>query len=546
MPLTCLCTKEMSVVMLVSLFIFCHVPVGKSEYVQFFEEPITMNLKIDISENGSGLVSCSILGLVNHPINLSIPKTVEEYSCNGLVESLSFLDGFDYNSLQIEPLTNGILDVEVFYSWPDCAVPFNGSYYVGSNELLPMYPIGTAVQSNITIIFPPNATILRCDVSETKNETVQDRLHISFTKNGYQSTTYAEFLSSIIFKQTLFRDDTAVMEGAKIELSYPIALSKWANKFFLYSNNAYNELHSIWGTRTAGKPLRINIIPAAAIVDATAYYSRVDDAIYFPAHWIFGIGYSLFRPVHVLFHEMGHAFTGFNLPYFMSEGLAEYASRELFAAMSLEENKKTMENPEYLENPLEDPKFNSTEFFDWNSQTASYAESFFVVYDLINFTGSSSFRSFLSLLEKENFNFAGYSQRDRYELLVYYITSESGKNAADFFSKYHCEVDANRLSQRVSISTIAFGFDVLILLAFSYEAVRLLFKRRMKFLLSSLIVLSIFAILSVELFISSLSVEFLLSDWSVLIICIVPVVFALCFVFVRRIRSNSVRATDEG
>jgi hypothetical protein len=537
--------KEIALAITISLLIFPQVQVGKSEHVQLSEESLIMNLKIDISENGSGFVSCSILGSVNHPINLSIPKTVEEYSCSGLVESLSFLDGFDYNSLQIEPLTNGTLDIEVFYSWPDCAVPFNGSCYVGSNELFPMYPTGTTVQSNITVILPPNATILRCDVSETKNETVQDRLHISFTKNGYQSTTYAESLPSIIFKQTVFRDDTALMEGAKIVLSYPITLSRWANRFFLYSSNAYNELYSVWGTRAAGKPLRINIVPAASIVDAAAYYNRGEDAIYFPAHWIFGVGYSLFRPVHVLFHEIGHAFTRFNLPYFMSEGLAEYASHELFAAKSLEENKKTMENPDYLENPLEDPKFNSTEFFDWNSRTVSYPQSFFAVYDLINFTGSASFRNFLSLLEKKDFNFAGYGQQDGYELLVYYLNTVSGKNTASFFSKYRWEVDTNRLSQRQSISTVAFGLESVVLLIFSYEAARFFFKRRMRPFLFSLVAISTFAVFSVALFISALSIEFLLSDWAVLIICMVPIASAVCFMLARRMRSNFARATDE-
>jgi hypothetical protein len=535
----------MGAVLLVSLLVFCHVPLGRSEQVQFSEERITMNLTIDIAENGSGFVNCSVLGFVNHPINISIPKTAEEYNCNGFVQSLSFIDGFDYNFLQIEPPSNGMLDAEVLYCWPDCAVPYNGSYYIGSDGLLPMYPQHTTVEANITIVFPENATILRCDEYETANETVHGRLHISFMKHGYQSTAHDECIPTIIFKQQFYEENTELMEGANISLSYPTALSRWANSFFLYSDRAYNLLMSLWGTRSLGRPLRINIVPAASILGSTAYYTRGEDSIYFPAHWIYGPSYSLFRPLNVLFHEIGHAFTEFSLPYFMGEGLAEYASHELFVAMSLDENKKTMENSDYLQNPLEDPNFNSSEFFDWNSKTASYAQSFFVVYDLVNFTGSGSFRGFLNLLEKKDFTFAGHSQQEGYELLVYCIDAESGRRAEDFFSKYHYEVDESRLSQRISISTIVFGLEILILLAFSYEVAQLLKKRRMRFFLFSLVFLSIFVILSIALFISSLSVEFLVSDWAVPIICLVLVLFAVCFALIKHMRSDLARTTRE-
>jgi hypothetical protein len=529
--------------MLVFLFISCQVQVGKSEPTQFSEESLVMNLKIDISENGSASVSCSIIGSASHPVNLSIPKTVEEYSCNSLVKSLSFLDGFDYNSLQIEPSTDGILDIEVSYSWPDCAVPFNDSYYVGSNELLPMYPTGVDIQSNITIIFPPNATIVRCDVSETKNETVYDRLHISFTKNGYHYIAHDEFLPCIIFKQTLFRDSTANLQGVRIDLAYPIALSRWASKFYSYSNRAYDELDSMWGSRTTRKPLRINIVPWATIVDATAYYSQNEDAIYFPANWIFGISYSLSRPVHVLFHEIVHAFSDFNLPHFMSEGLAEYVAFELSAMLQLEKDTKEAN----FKNPIEDPEFNSTEFFDWYSETASYPQFTFVVYGMINFTGPKSFKNFMSLLREKNIDFAGYSQQDRYELLVYYINSQSGKNIAGLFSKYGLEIDVNRLSQRAFISRIVVGSGTFIFLVFSCVALMFLLRKRMRILLLHLAVLSALAIFT--LIISTLPVESFLSELAVSIICVsLMILTAACCLLLRYTKSSfvqTIRKSDE-
>jgi hypothetical protein len=385
-----------------------------------------------------------------------------------------------------------------------------------------MYPQHTTVESNITIIFPANATLLRCDIYETANETAQDRLHISFIENGYLSTEHDEFLPTIIFKQQFYKEDTALMKGANIILSYPVALSKWANGLFVYSDKAYELLLSKWGTRSDKNPLRINVVPAAAIVNAVAYYSNGEDSIYFPAHWVFGVDYSLFRPLQVLFHEIGHSFTDFDFPFFMSEGLAEYASHELFAAMSLNESKEVMEDPHNLQNPLKDPNFNSSTFFEWNLETPYYAR----------------FRDFLDLLEKKNFTFSGYSQRDGYELLVYYLNVESGKHATDFFRKYQYEVDESRLTQRISISTIAFGLEILVSLAFSWEVVQLLIKRRMRFFLLSLFALSAFVILSIVLFTMSLSVEFLMLDSTVLVICLVLVLFAVCFILVRRARSG--------
>lgn len=482
------------------------------------EEFLYLFLTIDILMNGSAFVNCNTSGWIYHSFNLSIPKTVVNYSYYGDIDSIRFLETkVSYDYLEIKPTLKGTVDISIDYFWPDCAVPFNNSYYLSCNEFLPLYPSRTRVEANITVIFPPNSTLMKSPLNFPTNKTVSHRLHISFVKQGYEDMECHDYIPFLAFAQPEFREDTVFRTGEHIKLSYPRPLSKWASTVFIYSSLAYHKLSSLWGTRSGKEILTINLVPAICIEKATAFYDPQEDAIYFPAYWTIGASYSLFRPLHVLFHEIGHSFTSFHLPTFLSEGLAEYAAFRLFDLMAMEQNRRTMITSDHLQDPLEDDMFNSTRFFGWKSEDFSYAHTFYVVYDLINFTGSLSFQNFLNFLDERNVYFYKYEEQDRYDLLTYYLNAASGKDSTNFFRRYSHYVNPNRLSNLQIGSFIVFVFDVLFLAALSYCSIDWFYQKRIKRFLLLTAIISAMATFSVLFFISSLSVEFFLFPYSFLI-----------------------------
>lgn len=503
------------------------------------EEFLYLFLTIDVSKNGSAFVNCNMSGWIYHSFNLSIPKTVVNYIYHGDVAFIRFLETeVSYDYLEIGPTLKDKADISIDYFWPDCAVPFNNSYYLSCNEFLPLYPSRTRIEANVTVIFPPNSTLMNPSLNFPTNKTVSHRLHISFIKQGYEDMECHDYVPFLAFVQPEFQENTALRTDENIELSYPKALSKWASTVFVYSSLAYCKLSSLWSTRSGKEILTINLVPAICIEEATAFYDQQKDAICFPAYWTIGASYSLFRPLHVLFHEIGHSFTSFHLPTFLSEGLAEYTAFRLFDLMDMEENRRTMTSDYFLEDPLQDNLFNSSKFFRWKSKDFSYQNAFYVTYDLINSTGVSSFQIFLDLLDNTRVNFYKYQERDRYDLLTYYLNVASGKDITDFFRRYDHYVDPNRLSNLQAMSFMVFGFSVIFLATLSYSAVKWGRQKRIKRFLLSTVVISMMATLSALFFISSLSIEFFLSPCSFPIGLAILGVLVVTFVILHKLDFN--------
>lgn len=516
-------TLNATSIALLFALVFSNCSVGSATCLsKSHEEFLHLSLTVDILKNGSAVVSWNMSGWINHPFNLSIPKTAESYAYYGDIDLAQFVEtsvSFDY--LQLKPTANEKVNILVECFWPDCAAAFNNSYYVSANELLPLYPSKTRVQSNVTVIFPENSILL--DRWCLTNRTISNRLYVSFIANGHKDIDECrEYLPLFKFTQTEHQENISEKCSEHIRLSYPEALGKWANTVFLYSNLAYDRLNSLWGTRTSGRVLTINLVPSAYIEERMgplpiAFYSPKEDAIYFPAHWTIGASYSLFNPLHVLFHEICHGFTSHYLPIFLSEGLSEFAAFRLFDLLGLEEDKGIMLTRTYLENPLEDPDFNATEFFGWGCEGISRAHAFFVVYDLINFTGVSAFRDFLRLFEKKQVRIRLSQSQDRYDLLASYLNIVCHKNTGIFFEKYGLHTNPDRLFLSRNLSIVLFGFDVLLLMVLSWRASKWHSQRKIKRFTLSICIISSGGTTSFLFFLSSWHIENFLSPHVLLI-----------------------------
>jgi hypothetical protein len=418
---------------------------------------------VDIAEDGSAMVYINITSWSFLPFNLTIPKTAESLQYWGDVNCTRFISG-EYeisdgcDCLEISPKKGSEKAlICVNYTWPDCAVPFNGTYYVGENELVKLYPDRMWVDVNVTIVFPKESEIVNSiPKSHIQKRADDNKTVASYKVYGHKDADCDTYLYGFSFIQPFYRNSTKVIETTHIRLQCHRDLAPWASRTAAFCESAYLILRSNAAMRESENKLTIRFVPSSYIgIYAIAYYQPSEDAVYFPANWIFSLSYGRFS-LRVLFHEIAHSFQpSISLPKFFREGSADYLSFIILEALGMDDHARKFAGSEsYCRDPLLDPDFNASAYFEWEGDI-DYPHSFYMIYTLVNYTKSSIFRDFFTLCIRDQVNFGNIeSQTDRYDVFVYYLSISAGKDLKSFFEEYGLHTSPERISKQVLTNLI--------------------------------------------------------------------------------------------
>jgi hypothetical protein len=471
---------------------------------------------IEIAEDGSANVYLNITSWSFMPFNITIPKTAKSLQYWGDINSSSFIsreyeisDGCD--CLQITPKTDvGEAFIHINYAWPDCAVPFNGIYYVGGNELVKLYPDQMRVDANVTIVFPRESDIINgLREAYIQKRTNENRTVISYQVHGYRNTECHEYLYGFSFVHPFYQSLTEVLETAHIQLYHHRDLAQWAYRTATFSESAYLMLKSCTGTRDAKDKLTIYFVPGSCIdIYAVAYYYPSEDAVYFPANWIFSLSYGRFS-LRVLFHEIAHSFQpSIGLPKFFREGSADYLSYFILEALGMNDHARKFASDEsYCRDPLSDPNFNASAYFEWEGDF-QYCHSFYMIHALVNYTKPSIFRDFFTLCANDGVNFGNIkSQAERYDVFVYYLSQSAGKDLKSFFEEYGLPTSPERIFQQVLMNWVLVLVTVAVLI-YALHRVIISFRKNVS-LRAYRIVLTVYCLwLIISLLITSVALAY--------------------------------------
>jgi len=409
----------------------------------------------DINKNGCAVVAGNITCLVPTAFNISVPKTAKLLSCQGDFEKIDyFATPFSVDYLEVTPvMKKNVTSAFVKYIWPDFAVAFNGTYYVSSSERVEICSVESMALCNVTLIFPEFSKIIYgYDQERMTKKSFENRTYISYSEEVLYRKEYLDFM----FVQPFYEEKIEEKVGDNITISCDNELANWTSSSLDYCERAYSKLESFLGTRQGEKrPLKIHFVPYLYIENrcqwCLAFYWPPEDAIYFPAHYIFSLSYGGYE-LHYMFHEIGHAFIprpsaipDSTLPRFFEEGLAEYLSLCLLDSLGMHEyaERKVQQG---CKDPLIDPYFNSSHFFEWENRSFAYSHAFYVVFGLVNYTSPLMIRNLLTVLKQDEVNF--YQIKDqsaRYDALIFYLNIASQKDTSKFFEKYGLSTNPNRI-----------------------------------------------------------------------------------------------------
>ena len=438
------------IILSVSILAFASISYSLNNY------DLSIFFTTEIAEDGSAIVHMNMISSSFLPFNITIPKTAKSLQYWGDINCTRFITG-EYeisdgcNCLEITPKSE---DEKAFicvnYTWPDCAVPFNGTYYVGENELVKLYPDRIWVNANVTIVFPKESEIINCiPKTHIQKRTDDNRTVASYEAQGHKDIDCHTYLYGFSFIQPFYQNLTEVIETTHIRVLCHKDLVSWASRTAALCESAYLILRLNTAMRESENKLTIRFVPGSYIgIYATAYYQPSEDAVYFRANWIFSLSYGRFS-LRVLFHEIAHSFQpSISLPKFFREGSADYLSYSVLEALGMDEHAKKFASDEsYYKDPLSDPDFNASAYFEWEGDF-DYAYSFYMIYALVNYTKPSIFRNFFTLCLNDQVNFGNIeSQTDRYDVFIYYLSQSAEKDLKSFFQKYGLPTSPERISQ---------------------------------------------------------------------------------------------------
>jgi hypothetical protein len=443
------------------------------------EYDLDVYLTVYLAKNGTAYVHINITSWSLLNFNLSIPKTAKSLNFEGDLHFVRFISsetgapfGLDY--LEIFPKNEGntTKTIDVSYLWPDCAVSFNGSYYVGCNELLKLYPDYRWTTTFVSVIFPEGSRIISgFNQEHMKMENFNNRTVISYEVHGYRNTECHEYLGAFVFEHMYYEDFTQRTSSKNTETYFPKDLSPWIDTTTAYCEAAYLALQSLTEMRESYGMLKIFFVPYLYIDSAfgrpvLAFYNRSEDAVYFPSNWVFSLSYGQ-SAIRVLSHEIAHSFQPqAGLPRFFEEGSADYLSMVTLEALGFHKYVKEMATLETVcKNPITDVNFNATDFFGWDKEP-DYAYAFYIVYALVNRTNPSLLRNFFNLCEQKSLNFKNSieNEEDRYNLFVYYLGQSANKDLKGFFEEFGLTTSPEKINNELFLNFASISLTVILVL----------------------------------------------------------------------------------
>lgn len=183
---------------------------------------------------------------------------------------------------------------------------------------------------------------------------------------------------------------------------------------------------------------------------------------------------------------MGHAFTPFEAfhgygdpPKFIKEGIAEYLAYAILLEMGFQDAAQQI-LARRISNPLSNPTFNASHFFDWNAEFefTYYAYSLHVIKNLVGLD-SMVLRCIFQAWERDRVKFNHLpSVQDRYNLLLYYLQKASGDDAIRLLRKYGLVADPSPVSTAMLIHQVLIVGESVVAFLISLITIRNLIMNR--------------------------------------------------------------------
>lgn len=404
-----------------------------------------MSFFVDIDESGRGLVTLNATSLSSSPFRILVPKTLRSLtsSCNNSEVVLNPTTESN-DELWVTPLlSNASTFLYAAFSWPDCAVPFRGLWYVGGDVYFNPCPEGFEWIGRIQFLLPTNARLHGNTTSnEWQVETEESRVMITYETDWTKKPV--RFACSLAPCTEQYSEN----HMRNVVLSYPSCLSNWSGRVSEYVDSGFSYLEGMTQMRSEElSTLKITFVPRLYLLELLgdkwyACYRRNEDTAYIPSECFYSISFGTWG-VQTLYHEMAHAFEWLFLPPCLKEGAAEQ-----YADQALRQVGLTGLAEEYLSGNSKDPRtsslYNSTQLFQWSYLT-DYDTYFFFARDLVNQSEPEVLPRFFMLLKNDNLRLPEIGPQPTYDYVALYLSQAGLPNAEAFFSSYGLEVHPSRL-----------------------------------------------------------------------------------------------------